>query len=112
MKMPHPHLHHRCIHLILVSTLSKIQTLIDSFFSLDSPQWNHQQLLPSWCTINYYEYSQKVGGQFRASSSQIFVDGYTSPYKNFTNRFSLGLLENVKRHTGVESVRASIGRGR
>jgi hypothetical protein len=78
----------------------------------DSPQWTNQQILPSWCTINYYEYSNKVGEQFRASSSRIFVDGYTSPYRNFTNRFSLGLLENVKRQTGVEYVRASIGRGR
>jgi hypothetical protein len=68
-------------------------------------------VLPSWCTINYYEYSHKVGEQFRASSSRIFVDGYTSPYRNFTNRFSLGLLENVKRQKGVECVRASIGRG-
>jgi hypothetical protein len=77
----------------------------------DSPQWTNQQILPSWCTINYYEYSNKVGEQFRASSSRIFVDGYTSPYRNFTNRFSLGLLENVKRQQGVEYVRASIGRG-
>jgi hypothetical protein len=65
----------------------------------------------SWCTINYYEYSHKVGEQFRASSSRVFVDGYTSPYRNFSSRFSLGLLENVKRQKGVEHVRASIGQG-
>ena len=53
----------------------------------------------------------KLGEQFRALSSRIFVDGYTSPYRNFTNRFSLGLLENVKRQKNVEYVRASIGRG-
>lgn len=79
--------------------------------SLDSPQWNQQQLFSSWCTINYYEYSNKVGEQFRASSPRIFVDGYTSPFRNFSDRFSLGLLENVKRQKGVEHVRASIGRG-
>ena len=67
--------------------------------------------LSSWCTITYYEYSNKIGEQFRASSPRLFVDGYTSPYKNFTNRFSLGLLENVKRQKGVEYVRTSIGRG-
>ncbi len=80
--------------------------------NLDSPQWTNHQIYPFWCTINYYEYSNKVGEQFRASSSRIFVDGYTSPYRNFTNRFSLGLLENVKRQKGVEYVRASIGRGK
>ncbi|CAF4011162.1 unnamed protein product [Rotaria sordida] len=76
-----------------------------------SPQWTNHQVLPPWCTINYYEYSNKVGEQFRASLPQIFVDGYTSPCRNFANRFSLGFLENVKRQKGVEYVRASIGRG-
>ncbi|CAF1438089.1 unnamed protein product [Adineta steineri] len=76
-----------------------------------SPQFSNHHTLSSWCTINYYEYSSKVGDQFRASSSQIFVDGYTSPYRNFSNRFSLGLLENIKRQKGVEFVRESIGRG-
>lgn len=62
--------------------------------------------------INYYEYSNKIGEQFRGSTSRIFVDGYTSPYRNFTNRFSLGLLENVKRQKTTEYVRTTIGRGK
>ena len=111
MKILHLLHHHQHILLILVNFRSIFFKYSFGKIS-DSPQWTNQQILPSWCTINYYEYSNKVGEQFRASSSQIFVDGYTSPYRNFNNRFSLGLLENVKRQKGVEYVRAGIGRGK
>lgn len=111
MKIVHQHHHHQFIHLMHVCIFFIVKS-IKYFFCEGSPTWNNHQMLSSWCTINYYEYSNKVGGQFRASSSKLYVDGYTSPYRNFTNRFSLGLLENVKRQNGVELVRTSIGRGK
>ncbi|CAF3349842.1 unnamed protein product [Rotaria socialis] len=84
-----------------------------SLYSPDpySPQWVPHQIQPVWCTINYYEFSSKVGEQFRGTERKIFVDGYTLPYRKVSNRFSLGSLENVKRQSIAEDVRTLIRGG-
>ncbi|NXG20265.1 SMAD1 protein, partial [Grallaria varia] len=62
-----------------------------------------------WCSIAYYELSNRVGEAFRASSTSIVVDGFTDPSDK--DRFCLGLLSNINRNSTVENTRRHIGKG-
>jgi hypothetical protein len=64
-----------------------------------------------WCTITYYEMSQRVGELFCASRDiqSVTIDGYTDP--SSADRFCLGCLSNVKRSRETELTRHYIGRG-
>ncbi|KAM8978076.1 mothers against decapentaplegic homolog 1-like [Sarcophilus harrisii] len=63
-----------------------------------------------WCSIVYYELNKRVGETFHASSSSVFVDGFTDP-SDSTNRFCLGCLSNVNRNSTIEKTRQHIGKG-
>lgn len=65
----------------------------------------------NWCTINYYEYDQKVGETFQASSAklEIFIDGGLDNSSNA--RFCLGSLTNTERSDAAEKCRRNIGKG-
>ncbi|CAF0955720.1 unnamed protein product [Adineta ricciae] len=62
-----------------------------------------------WCHISYYEMSTRVGEQYRASQSQVIIDGFTDP--SSAERFCLGGLTNVHRTTEIDKARRYIGRG-
>ncbi|KAL7630314.1 UNVERIFIED_CONTAM: hypothetical protein RMT77_019540 [Armadillidium vulgare] len=64
---------------------------------------------PHWASISYYELNQRVGDIFKVKSSNIQVDGFTTPLT--TDRFSLGLLSNINRNSTIENTRRHIGRG-
>ncbi|XP_068701649.1 mothers against decapentaplegic homolog 5-like [Montipora capricornis] len=65
----------------------------------------------SWCSVSYYELNNRVGQQFQAHSTSIFVDGFTDPNTENSERFCLGLLSNVNRNSTIESTRRHIGKG-
>jgi DNA-binding CsgD family transcriptional regulator len=67
----------------------------------------------SWCTIFYYEYSERVGDSFTGSSdsSKIIVDGFTGPVESHQPRFSLGVIGHINRKMDAEFVRVQIGSG-
>jgi hypothetical protein len=62
-----------------------------------------------WCRISYYEMSNRVGEQFRATQSQVIIDGFTHPSN--AERFCLGGLPNVQRTSEIDRARRYIGRG-
>jgi MAD (mothers against decapentaplegic) family protein 2/3 len=62
-----------------------------------------------WCHISYYEMSNRVGEQFRATQSQVIIDGFTHPSN--AERFCLGGLTNVQRTEDIDKARRYIGRG-
>ncbi|XP_061408224.1 mothers against decapentaplegic homolog 1 [Lethenteron reissneri] len=63
-----------------------------------------------WCSIVYYELTNRVGEAFHASSTSVLVDGFTDPSNN-KNRFCLGLLSHVNRNSTIENTRRHIGKG-
>uniref|UniRef100_A0A0N5A8D4 MH2 domain-containing protein n=1 Tax=Syphacia muris TaxID=451379 RepID=A0A0N5A8D4_9BILA len=65
---------------------------------------------PFWCTIAYYEHSQRVGDLFFGSGVQVCIDGFTNPSTD-SGRFCLGLLSNSNRKQDIVDVRRQIGRG-
>lgn len=66
----------------------------------------------NWCSIVYYEFNQRIGEVFNATSNNVSVDGYTSPICNsYGRRFSLGMFSNANRIATVESCRRHIGKG-
>ena len=74
---------------------------------------SHQSIafeeLDEWCHIAYYEMSQRIGGQYNASRSQVIVDGFVNP--SSADRFCLGNLTNIQRTPDIERVRLHIGHG-
>ncbi|CAF0797566.1 unnamed protein product [Didymodactylos carnosus] len=62
-----------------------------------------------WCHISYYEMSNRVGEQFRATQPHVVIDGFTDPSN--ADRFCLGLLTNVHRTFEIDKARRFIGRG-
>ena len=62
-----------------------------------------------WCCISYYEMSNRVGEQFRATQSQVIIDGFTHP--SSAERFCLGGLTNIQRTMEIDKARRFIGRG-
>jgi hypothetical protein len=62
-----------------------------------------------WCHISYYELSNRVGEQFRATQVQVIIDGFTHP--SDAERFCLGGLTNVQRTEDIDKARKFIGRG-
>lgn len=71
-----------------------------SFHSSDEP----------WCRIKYAELNQVIGEDFKGSSREVIVDGYTNPSVH-NRRFSLCQLSSVNRSSRIEQTRSSIGRG-
>lgn len=67
--------------------------------TLDSPE--------NWCTVSYYELTNRIGVPFTTNRSSFQIDGYTNP--NSEERFCLGNLSNAARDANVEQVRRSIG---
>ena len=67
----------------------------------------------SWCTIFYYEYSERLGESFTGSSdsSKIIVDGFAAPIESHEPRFSLGVIGHINRKVDAEYVRLQIGQG-
>lgn len=65
---------------------------------------------PFWCTVAYYEHSQRVGDLFFGSGLQVCIDGFTNPSTD-SGRFCLGLLSNSNRTVDVVEARRQIGRG-
>jgi hypothetical protein len=62
-----------------------------------------------WCRISYYEMSNRVGEQYRATQAQVIIDGFTHP--SDAERFCLGGLTNVQRTEEIDKARRYIGRG-
>lgn len=62
-----------------------------------------------WCRISYYEMSTRVGEQYRATQSQVIIDGFTHPSN--AERFCLGGLTNIERTMDIDKARRFIGRG-
>ena len=62
-----------------------------------------------WCHIAYYEMSNRVGEPFRATHSQVIIDGFTHPSN--AERFCLGGLTNVQRTSEIDRARRFIGHG-
>ena len=70
---------------------------IEAPFSQNSQNFD---VASSWCSIHYYEFSQRVGEAFNVSqeSDRITIDGFTFPFiDNTFPRFSLGILPNIRR---------------
>lgn len=63
----------------------------------------------AWCTIHYYELTEKVGDAFHATVRDITIDGFTDPSN--VGRFCLGVLSNINRNHSVEMARRHIGKG-
>lgn len=65
-----------------------------------------------WCSINYLELDQQIGGTFRVPScySGVTIDGFTRPSR--ADRFCIGFLCNVHRPPTVQNkTRLHIGKG-
>uniref|UniRef100_A0A1I8GYA9 Mothers against decapentaplegic homolog n=2 Tax=Macrostomum lignano TaxID=282301 RepID=A0A1I8GYA9_9PLAT len=70
-----------------------------------------QQQLLFWCSISYYEQTERIGDTFKAPYQQatVTIDGYTDP--SSSHRFCLGQLSNVHRSDVAERARLHIGKG-
>lgn len=64
---------------------------------------------PNWCSIIYHELDRKVSEEYRATSTQISIDGGTDPSSR--DRFCLGSLCNVIRDNQTKQTRQHIGQG-
>ncbi len=78
----------------------------EQHFPCERVQFQESQ---EWCHISYYEMSNRIGEQFRATQSQVIIDGFTHPSN--AERFCLGGLANVQRTTEIDRARRYIGRG-
>ncbi|XP_067938973.1 mothers against decapentaplegic homolog 3-like [Watersipora subatra] len=63
----------------------------------------------SWCSLYYYELSDRVGEAFEAKAKDVSIDGFTDPSN--ASRFCLGFLSNINRNQLVEVTRQHIGKG-
>ncbi|KAK9876940.1 hypothetical protein WA026_015974 [Henosepilachna vigintioctopunctata] len=65
---------------------------------------------PTYASISYYELYNRIGEIFHVHSNSVIVDGFTEPNTE-SNRFCLGMLNNVSRNSTVEKTRKHIGKG-
>ena len=65
---------------------------------------------PFWCTVAYYEFSQRVGEYFQATGYTVTVDGFTDPSAGTGGHFCLGLLSNINRQPFAVETRRLIGK--
>lgn len=65
-----------------------------------------------WCSISYHEQDVRIGETFNAQKKNTLVqiDGFTDPTTS-SNRFSVGVLGNVRRSQASVNVRKYVGRG-
>lgn len=70
---------------------------------------NFFQEQPCWANIIYYELNSKVGEVYQCHSSNVIVDGFTSP-RNGLNQFCLGQLSNVNCNSTIHNTRFHISK--
>ena len=62
-----------------------------------------------WCSVDYYEYDNRVGESFNASKPFLTIDGFMNP--SSPEQFSLGQWSSVHRVQTIVQTRRHIGRG-
>ncbi|TKR94046.1 hypothetical protein L596_008390 [Steinernema carpocapsae] len=80
--------------------------LADDFGAMEAVEYCYPQV---WCSVDYFEETNKLGTTFASLSDTFVIDGYTAPTS--TNRFSLGCIPHAKRTPESAACRNMIGAG-